>query len=105
MGPANPTLARFIQKSIVNFARFGTPDPDDADTWPMYESDTRQVMNLGKPGQTEQDFSHGMGPDLLDREKCAFWQDAPYYVAGEGGDGDGDGKDGREGGWYKEGLR
>ncbi|KAK0101748.1 hypothetical protein ONS95_006900 [Cadophora gregata] len=84
LGPADETLAKFFQKSIVNFARFGVPDPDnDVDEWPMYTSEEREVMNLGKPGQTEQDFSYGMGPDLLDREKCAYWQSAPYYIGKE----------------------
>ncbi len=41
-------------------------------------------MNLGKLGQAEQDFSYGMGHDLLDAEKCKFWQSAPYAPLPEG---------------------
>lgn len=36
-------------------------------------------MNLGAPGQAEADFSFGGGDDKLDRGKCAYWQDAPYF--------------------------
>ncbi|KAG4438276.1 hypothetical protein IFR05_006258 [Cadophora sp. M221] len=85
MGEADETLAKFFQKSIVNFARSGYPDLDAAeeDRWEMYQ-ENRKVMNFGKPGQAEPDFTYAMGDDLMDRDKCAYWQSAPYYVATEG---------------------
>ncbi|KAH9205609.1 Alpha/Beta hydrolase protein [Leptodontidium sp. 2 PMI_412] len=84
MGEANETLAKFFQKSIVNFARTGIPyiDAEGDDLWDLYNVD-RKVMNFGKPRQTEPDFSHAMGDDLMDVEKCSYWQSAPYYVAPE----------------------
>lgn len=78
MGLANETLAKFWQKSIVDFVRFGGP----GETWPGYWIEG-QVMNFGAPGQEKQEVSHAAGPDLLDKEKCKFWQSAPYYVPAE----------------------
>ena len=51
MGAANETLARFFERSVVNFPRFGDPDPDNEDTWRMYEFNQLEVMNLGKHDQ------------------------------------------------------
>ncbi|KAK2628791.1 hypothetical protein QTJ16_001894 [Diplocarpon rosae] len=77
MGPVNETLAKFSQASIVNFVRFGYPSEDES--WEAYTSDNRKVMNFGKPGQAEQNFETGLGDDRMDRDKCKFWQSAPYW--------------------------
>ncbi|KAJ5046325.1 uncharacterized protein L3040_003571 [Drepanopeziza brunnea f. sp. 'multigermtubi'] len=117
-GTADPTLAKFSQAAIVNFVRSGMPFPSSSSSssssssaaaavWPAYTRTHRRVMNFGAPGQAAQDFSHSVGPDVLDREKCAFWQAAPYWPVGEerfvkqenGGDG------GRYAGYFKEGLK
>ncbi|CZT01721.1 hypothetical protein WAI453_006765 [Rhynchosporium graminicola] len=84
LGKANETLAKFFQQSIVDFVRAGHPQldiPGGEDEWELYDSGSRKVMDLGKPGQEKADFSHGLGDDLMDREKCAYWQSAPYYTA------------------------
>ncbi|KAH7370126.1 Alpha/Beta hydrolase protein [Rhexocercosporidium sp. MPI-PUGE-AT-0058] len=65
----------------TGYTYYPSPSPMDAegeDVWNMYESGTRKVMNLGKPGQAKQDFSYATGDDLMDRDKCAYWQSAPY---------------------------
>ncbi|OWO97547.1 hypothetical protein B2J93_658 [Marssonina coronariae] len=83
IGPVDETLAKFSQASIVNFARFGFPTEDSS--WEEYTPTNRKVMNFGKPGQSVQNFDTMLGDDLMDREKCEFWQSAPYWSEPEEG--------------------
>lgn len=60
---------------------FLTPNDEDSEFWPLYNPDNRTVMNFGNAGQwLVPNYDVGTGKDVLDREKCAYWQDAPYYV-------------------------
>jgi len=39
-------------------------------------------MNMGKPIQPvpESNYEYSLGPDLMNRLKCKYWQSAPYYA-------------------------
>jgi len=73
-------LAKYMQGAFVNFTRFRDPNDEGEDkvVWAPYKNETgkKRVMNLG-------DLSgllgtHLMGDDLLDADRCEFWQPAPY---------------------------
>ena len=68
--------------------RYFDPNNEDKDQeWPVYTADNRKVMNFGSAINIEEPgFDFKTGPDLLGdlfKQRCAFWQDAPYSEASE----------------------
>ena len=38
-------------------------------------------MNFGSPGQwLTPNFDRSVGDDVIDKETCEYWRNAPYYV-------------------------
>jgi hypothetical protein len=77
-------MAKYFQATIVNFVRYQDPTPTDSklEPWDLYTSSERRVMNFGTPGQDKtlrKDYIFKSGNDRMDKEKCAYWQSAPYY--------------------------
>ena len=78
--PVDQSLAKLVQKGIVDFVRYLDPNPEDSTFWNEYTANTRKVMNMGNPSQsTLPDYSYTLGDDPMDRAKCEYWQSAPYY--------------------------
>lgn len=77
----NEGVAKHWQQSMVNFTQFRDPNDVDSEAWPRYKKDNRKLMNYGSAGQwLIPNFDVKAGDDELDRSKCDYWQDAPYYV-------------------------
>jgi carboxylesterase type B len=77
----NKDLANFWQKAIVNFARYKDPNPEDSEFWSEYTSENKKVMNIGSPGQSLiPNYKVSVGEDVIDKEKCEYWRQAPYYA-------------------------
>ncbi|KAL8830862.1 MAG: hypothetical protein Q9170_005545 [Blastenia crenularia] len=80
--PVDEKLARFFQKSIVDFVRYIDPNPEDSEAWNRYVSDNRKVMNMGSPSQlVKPDFTPSLGDDLMNSTLCEYWRSAPWYKA------------------------
>ena len=87
--PVNETLATYYQDSIVNFARYLDPNPENSEYWGKYTANNRKIMNMGSPDQTDKpDYTTSPGNDPMDRSLCEFWQSAPYYAPGSKGSSD-----------------
>ncbi|CAG8955610.1 hypothetical protein HYFRA_00009564 [Hymenoscyphus fraxineus] len=81
ISPVNVPLASFFQQSLVNFIRNRNPNPEKgAASWDRYKPSKRRVMNLGKKDQLIADYTWESRDDTMLREKCAFWQSAPFYT-------------------------
>jgi hypothetical protein len=84
LGPVWPLLAKFIQKSFVDFTRYTDPNAEDVETWQQYQNDAAKVMNFGPP-----DYpllpTLVFGNDRLNTEKCNYLQDAPYFYSTKSG--------------------
>ena len=38
-------------------------------------------MDMGSPTQsTKPDYTYSLGPDLINKTMCEYWQTAPYYA-------------------------
>lgn len=76
----NKALARTWQSALLNFTQFQTPNPLETEVWPKYTADKRKVMNIGRPNQyIIPDNTYSPGDDVMDRERCDYWANAPYY--------------------------
>ncbi|KAF2167043.1 hypothetical protein M409DRAFT_54257 [Zasmidium cellare ATCC 36951] len=60
---------------------FVNPNPLETEIWPRYTADKRKVMNIGRPGQfAVPDNTYRPGDDVMDRQRCDYWANAPYYT-------------------------
>ncbi|KAL8917653.1 MAG: hypothetical protein Q9208_007834 [Pyrenodesmia sp. 3 TL-2023] len=88
IAPVDETLAKYFQEAIVNFTRYLDPNPQDSTFWDEYPSENPKVMNMGDPLQTaKSDYTHSLGPDLLNTRLCEYWEFAPWNApaASKGG--------------------
>jgi hypothetical protein len=70
-----------MQASVVNFVRATDPNPVTENTWPIYgfETGKKKVFDFGSPNPEDGAFTASVGDDLLDGERCNYWQSAPYW--------------------------